>query len=168
MIGRPFQRKYYGLPVAAAGLFALTLAVVLGWRAGQAQKVEPTVIGPAPWALPQARVSDPERDAAILRSRQPWGGTVAFRESEGQPPQLSPRAIAVPWHLAGIVARGDDRFALIEVERKPDGRLEYFAVGDSLPDGTVLVQIYSDSIVSQGREAAAAGPVVHRLFEKKP
>jgi hypothetical protein len=70
------------------------------------------------------------------------------------------------WQLAGVIERGGEQFALILVGQGAAARLEYRTVGDSLPDGSVLVQIDADSATSEGRQPAAAERRVYRLFEK--
>ena len=165
MIGsRLGRRRHLQLSAAFATLFAA--AVVLGWRAGGAPTAAPPAAVPAPWALPQPTESAPARDAAVLKARHPWGGGGAFHDIDSAPAALA--ASRTPWQLAGIVERGNERYALILVGQGPSAKLEYRATGDSLPDGSVLVQIGADSATSEGGQPAPAGRRVHRLFEKAP
>ena len=158
----PSRRRLIQLGAGFAVLLAG--AVSLGWRAGEAPSSNAAAPATAPWALPQVRTQDPARDVATLTARRPWGGDTAFRDTESAPPAYSPDA--VPWQLAGIIERGGERFALILVGPGPAAKLEYRTIGDSLPDGSVLVQIGADSATSDGGKSAAADRRVYRLFEK--
>ena len=165
MTGSPLppRRRLVQLGAGFAVLFAV--AVGLGWRAGEAPTATGALAAPAPWALPEVTASDPGRDVAILTARHPWGGGAAFRDIESTPPPAPPPAV-IPWQLAGVIERGGERFALILLGRGPSAKLEYRAIGDSLPDGSVLVQIDADSATSDGGQSAAAERRVYRLFEK--
>ncbi len=162
MIGsRLNPRRRLQLSAAFAAFFAA--AVILGWRTGGAPAAPPLATPAEAWTLPQLTASDPARDAAILKARRPWGGGAAFHDIDSPAP-----ASRAPWQLAGIVERGNERFALILVGQGPAARLEYRGMGDSLPDGSVLVQIGADSATSEGGQPAAAERRVYRLFEKTP
>jgi hypothetical protein len=141
----------------------VAVAGILGWRAGEAPLATAAPAAPAEWALPQVTAPQTARDVAILTSRHPWGGRAGFHDIDSAP---SPTIPTIPWHLAGIIARGDERLAMILVGQGPAAKLEYRATGDSLPDGSVLVQIGTDSATSQTGEPPAARQRVHRLFEK--
>jgi len=143
--------------VAAATL----LAAALGWQVGQPPTTAAPITTPANWALPTLAGRDPGPDAAILAARHPWGGRAGFRDVDAPAP-----APGSSWRLAGIVERGDERLALVLIGPGPTGRLEYRAVGDALPDGSVLVQIDADSATSEGGQSEAAGRRVYRLFDK--
>src|SRR5712692_7567532 len=134
----PRRRRHVQLCAAFAALVAG--AVVLGWRAGETPTATAAAGAPAPWALPQVSVRDPARDVAILTARHPWGGGAAFRDIDSA---RAPSLATMPWHLAGVIERGDERLALILVGQGPAAKLEYRAKGDLLPDGSVLVQIGS-------------------------
>jgi hypothetical protein len=136
--------------------------VVLGWRAGRPGPAPQAAVDKTPWAVPAPAAADPARDAAILRARWPWGGTVAFRDIDAGPPA----APSQPWALVGTIARDAERFALIRVGPGPAGRIEYRGVGDKMPDGSRLDEIAGDSVTTQAGGNAA--PVVHRLFDKRP
>ena len=153
-------RRPAQLAAAFAALFAA--AVVIGWRAGAPPGSAAAAATPAPWTLPPVNERDPARDVAILAARHPWGGGAAFHDVDAPPPA----PLAMSWHLAGIVQRGDERLALVLVGQGPAVTLEYRAVGDSLPDGSVLVQIGADSATSEGGQSAAAERRVYRLFDK--
>ncbi len=147
-------------PPLVLGFAALVaVAVALGWRTGEAPLDTPKAAAPAPWSLPQMVHPDPGPDMALLTARHPWGNA-AFRDID------SPRPPAAPWHLAGIVERGNERYALVLLGQGPAARLEYRAVGKSLPDGSVLVRIEPDSATSEGGQSATAERRVYRLFEK--
>jgi len=151
-------RRLMQLTIACGAL--LVGAILAGWHAGDAPVDDAARLASAAWTLPSPNVRDPEQDVAIINSRQPWGGRAAFRD-----PELPPSGNAV-WRLAGIVERGGELFALIMVGPAAGGRLEYRSVGESLPDGSVLVQIDPDSATSQRGQSVTAERSVHRLFEK--
>lgn len=137
-------------------------AIVLGWRAGEAPAPSTAPAAAAEWALPGAKATDPERDMAVLAARRPWGSQ-SFRDPE--------EGVAPPpgqWRLAGIVLRGDKRLALILLGSGPTATLEYRAVGDRLPDNSVLVQIDADSATSEGGASGATVRRAYRLFDQRP
>ena len=153
------RRRLVQLGAAFAALFVG--AVILGWRTGKAPSANPAAPGAlAAWTLPQVDVPQTARDAAILTARRPWGGASAFHDID------TPRAPPAPWRLVGIVQRGDERLALILVGQGPAAKLEYRKTGESLPDGSVLVQIGADSATSQNGQPSVAEQRVYRLFEK--
>ncbi len=162
MIGAALLARRRPVQLAAAFAALLAAAAVLGWHAGAAPSSAAAAAAPARWALPPVNARDPAHDAAILTARHPWGGGAAFRDIDTP----APASAAMPWHLAGIVERGDERLALVLVGNGPTAKLEYRAVGDSLPDGSVLVQIGADSATSEGGQSAAAVQRVYRLFDK--
>ena len=162
MIGAALLARRRPVQLAAAFAALLAAAAVLGWHAGAAPSSAAAAAAPARWALPPVNPRDPAHDAAILTARHPWGGGAAFRDIDTP----VPASAAMPWHLAGIVERGDERLALVLVGNGPTAKLEYRAVGDSLPDGSVLVQIGADSATSEGGQSAAAERRVYRLFDK--
>lgn len=159
--GSPFLRRRR-LQLAAAFLVLLGGAVVLGWQSGAAPTEAPPAARSAPWVLPQIVASNAARDAAALSARRPWGGASSFVDID------SPRPVAAtqPWQLAGVIERDNERLALVLIGRGPNAKLEYRAVGETLPDGSVLVQIGADSATSEGGQSAAAERRVHRLFDK--
>ena len=150
-------RRLMQLSIACGAL--LVVAILAGWHTGDAPADGAARLAPAAWTLPSPNVRDPEQDVAIINLRQPWGGRAAFRD-----PELAPLPGNAVWRLAGIVERGGERLVLIMVG--PEARLEYRSVGESLPDGSVLVQIDLDSATSQRGQSGAAERSVHRLFEK--
>jgi hypothetical protein len=147
------------LPLGLGLAALLAVAVAFGWRAGEAPLDTSKLVAAAPWSLVQVTHPDPRRDLALLTARHPWG-SAAFRDVD------SPRSPAPPWHLAGIVERGDKRYALVLLGQGPAAKLEYRAVGDSLPDGSVLVRIEPDSATSEGGQSATVERRVYRLFER--
>jgi hypothetical protein len=108
--------------------------------------------------------SDTAGDLAVLRSRKPWGGGTAFVDPEIAP---APMQNAEPWRLAGVIERDREALALILIGSGPTARLEYRAVGDRLPDGSVFVRIDADSATSQEGQPPAVVQHVYRLFENK-
>jgi hypothetical protein len=137
-------------------------ALVLGWRAGEMPQSGPAGEAPMDWSLPPAGARDIEHDLSVLTARRPWGGGDAFADIE------NPAPVSAPWRLVGVVQRANQRFALILIGSGPGAKLEYRAVGDSLPDGNVLVQIGDDSATSGNDKSSPASQRVHRLFEKSP
>jgi hypothetical protein len=163
MTNSPLPRRRL-LQLCAASAVLVAGAVILGWHAGEPATATAPAPVPAPWALPQINLSDPARDVASLTARHPWGGGAGFHDIDS--PQRTPAPAGAPWHLAGIIERGGERFALILVGQGPAAKLEYRAKGDLLPDGNVLVQIGADSATSEAGKAAAAERRVYRLFER--
>jgi len=150
-----------GRPLLATGMAGLVLfagAVALGWRAGEAPHLQAGQAPATQWVLPQLRTTDTEQDTAYLMTRRPWGGSTAFRDPEAMPPTVS-------WQLAGVVGRDGRWFALVAVGPQPTAALQYRTIGERLPDDTVLVQIDTDSVTSEGPQGVRR---VHRLFEKRP
>jgi hypothetical protein len=164
MTGLPGLSRQRLVQLCAAFAALMAGAIVLGWRTGEAPANTTAPAAPADWALPQVNPPDPARDATILTARHPWGGGAAFRDIDAGP--RAPSAPAVPWRLAGIVVRGDERLALVMTGQGAGTKLEYRATGDRLPDGSVLVQIGADSATSQNGEPPVAERRVYRLFEK--
>jgi hypothetical protein len=152
-------RRLMQLSIACSAL--LVVAILAGWHAGDAPADEAARLAPAAWTLPSPNVRDPEQDVATINSRQPWGGRAAFRD-----PELAPPPGNAVWRLAGIVERGGERLVLIMVGPGAGAMLEYRSVGESLPDGSVLVRIDPDSATSQRGQSVTAERSVHRLFEK--
>jgi hypothetical protein len=163
MIGSSAFPRARRVQFGAAFAALLAAAIILGWHAGAPPTAIAAAEAPAPWALPLVTPRDPAADAVILRARHPWGGRDAFRDPEVPPP---PPPAATPWQLAGVIERGDQRLAFVLVGKGAAAKLEYRAVGDSLPDGSVLVQIDADSATSEGGKSAAAERRVYRLFDK--
>jgi hypothetical protein len=146
-----------GIPVGVI----FVCAALLGWSAAD------TPVPPAPrvaagsWSLPQVEARDPARDLAIITAGRPWDRGI------GSPDTGSAAAAAAGWRLAGIVERNDQRFALIASGPDTAAKLDYLSLGDSLPDGSVLVELTPDSAAVEGGKSAAAGRRVYRLFDKK-
>jgi hypothetical protein len=165
MIGAPLFRgpRRVQLGIATGALAAS--AAILGWHAGKIPVPRTASAPPTVWELPRAAVSDTADDLAILRSRKPWGGGTAFVDPEiASTPQIQN---AEPWRLAGIIERDREAMALILIGSGPTARLEYRAVGERLPDGSVFVQIDADSATSQEGQPPAVVQHVYRLFDNK-
>lgn len=139
----------------------LAAAATLGWQNGAIAGKPAAPPRPIAWSLPQSAARDPAGDLAMLEARHPWGGRAAFRDIDAGPPPAQ-----APWHLAGIVERGDERLAMIFVGIGPAAKLEYRSLGENLPDGSVLVQIGADSATSERGKSSVAERRVYRLFEK--
>jgi hypothetical protein len=140
-------------------------AMIIGWHAGKIPVPRATPAPPTAWELPRPAASDTAGDLAVLRSRKPWGGRTAFVDSEIAPAPQSQNA--EPWRLAGIIERDHKALALILIGSGPTARLEYRAIGDRLPDGSVFVQIDADSATAQEGQPSAVVQHVYRLFENK-
>jgi hypothetical protein len=145
----------------AAGAAVFLAAVALGWSDHGSLAARAAPAATDPWALPKTHQADAEADAAILRTRRPWGGAASFRDSETPAAAQSATANA-PWRFVGTVMRGNENFALIEVA----GQLKYIAAGAALPDNGTVTQIEQDSIVVQRPAGSSAGPTTYRLFHK--
>lgn len=159
--------------VAAAG------AAVLGWGAGVTPLPPLAAIPKETWELREIKPEDTAKLVEVLAARHPWAG---FIDSSRRPDQRrtaarpQPKAPATPWRLAGIVQRGDESFALIATGQAAQTKIEYRRVGDSLPDGSILVQISPDSAKTQpaspppsSDDTPPENPEtrVYRLFDKK-
>jgi hypothetical protein len=132
---------------------AVAVASFLGWQAGY------TVVDPGPplartrWSLPGQVAEDPARDLAILTARRPWSDGFAGQAEtgpDGQRGAAAGSAQALQWRLAGVVERPDGNFVLIATGPPNAVKFEYRAVGDTLPDGSTLVEITSESATIQG------------------
>jgi hypothetical protein len=130
---------------------AAIVSAFLGWQSGQILVPAGPPLAPTPWELPPRSTEDPTRDLAILTARRPW--TNAFLEAGAGPAQAEPTGAAssraAAWRLAGIVQRLGENLALIAIGQPDAAKLEYRRVGDSLPDGSTLVQITSDNLVTK-------------------
>jgi hypothetical protein len=186
-----FTARRTMIRLAGVAVVLIAGAVVLGWRAGE------TAVPPLPplakdaWSTVTASADDPVKDFQIMRGRHPWTGfldmtkrlqvnrgpAAAAAAAARRPAPVKPK---VPWRLAGIILRGDESFVLIATGQAAKTTLEYRRVGDSLPDGSILVQIMPDSAKTQPAPSAAppsenpeAPPpekpetIVYRLFDKK-
>jgi hypothetical protein len=169
------------LRYAIAGAVIVGGGVALGWRAGETGD---PLAGPAAkdqWALAAPKEEDVTKDLGALKSLHPWTGFV-----EQQKPAARPQPPARPtWRLAGIVQRGAETLVLISTAQGQTAKFEYRRVGDSLPDGSILVQITADSAMtrmpaSPDSSSSTAAPSsaapssdsspearTYRLFDKK-
>ncbi len=154
-------------------------AGVLGWRAGQPSAPPAAVIAKDPWSLGSLKSEDTSKDMDLLKIRRSWDG---FDRGRG-PAQAQARARgpAVTWRLAGIVKRGDESFVLISTGQAQTAKYEYRRVGDSLPDGSILVQIMPDGAKTQAppadaraksdsakKPSSSSDTHVYRLFNQNP
>ena len=130
--------------LAIAGLFIVGCGMALGWRAGEAIESPQGKAASDPWSLDAAKKPDPSKDLDVLAALHPWSGAAPKRQ------QVAAAAPPPPtWRLAGIVKRGDENFALIQTGTASRIMFEYRKLGESLPDGTILVQIGDDSAKTQ-------------------
>ena len=163
MIGSPAPRtSLIRLAIPAALIFAC--AVVLGWNAGDT--IVPMAAAPAPirWSLPQPKADDAARDMAALTTAKPW-----HRDFPGlRPAAPTPgQAAAADWRLAGIVDRDEERYALVLSGAGAAAKIAYLQVGDTLPDGSVIVALTRDSAAAEGGKPPAHGHRIYRLFGEK-
>jgi hypothetical protein len=129
---------------AFAGVLILGGGVALGWRAGEPANPLAVPTAKDQWTLTAPKAEDVTKDLGALKSLHPWTGFVE------QKPAARPQAAARPtWRLAGIVQRGNETIALITTAQGPAAKFEYRRVGDTLPDGSILVQITADSAKTQ-------------------
>jgi hypothetical protein len=158
-----------------SGVAALVSAF-LGWQAGQISVSAGAPPAPTPWELPSRPTEDTARDLAILNARHPWTNPLlAAGAGAGLPGAAGGAGAAgagasnpkpAVWRLAGIVQRPGEDFALIVVGEPGAAKLEYRRVGDSLPDGSTLVQITADNAVT--KSAGSTGEQrVYWLFRGK-
>ncbi len=178
------QRSLVRIAGVTAVLFAA--AAALGWKAGETPPPPPPAVGKEAWALQASTPDDPDHDLGILKARHPWTGIIDMtkrppvnRVVPGAKPAAAAARPRPNWRLAGIVQRGDESFVLIATGNPRQTTYEYRRVGDSLPDGSILVQISADSAKTEIKppasaaspesspQAAAPETTVYRLFDKK-
>jgi hypothetical protein len=182
MIGLQSSMRRNLLRIAGVAVVLVAVAVGVGWRAG---KTEVPPLPPLPkdsWSLPKADAEDTAKDLAVMKGKHPWTGfldmtkrvTLNKRSATQTPARTAPRPAParpqVPWRLAGVIQRGDESLVLIATGKEPKTILEYKKVGDSLPDGSILVQIMSDSAKTQApasESSTSEDPKIYRLFDKK-
>ena len=152
---------------------AVALFAYLGWQAGEATVPPGPPLRPTAWALPALPQEDPAKDLAAINARHPWSNMLAgladpkaaaaAAAAGGAPPGAPPPP---SWRLAGIIERADGRFALIATGAPGPVKYQYRSVGETLPDGSRLVEITTDNAVAQ-----TAGPAgerhVYWLFRGK-
>ena len=145
------------------GGVAVVLSAFLGWQAGETAVPAGPRLAAAKWALPTVAPEDPGKDLAALTARHPWSSVSGTTDvaNGGNGPGAAPGTPApVPWRLAGIVERADGRFALIANGQPGAIKFEYHIVGDKLSDGSRLVAITADSVVTE----AAGSPGEQRVY----
>lgn len=144
--------------IAATLVAAATLSLAFGWQMGQ--ETQQSALAPAAeaWSLPQPQETAPGQDMAEITTKRPWAaegraaGMGAIRPDAGSG--------ATGWRLAGTVQRGDQQFALIA----RGTALEYKRVGDSLPDGSIILQINQDGVITDGGSSSPDKKTRHTLF----
>lgn len=148
-----------------AGAAGLALAVGLGWLDAPAT-APPAYAPPAEaWSLPTLAQSQSGRGLAEVTALRPWSAD----RRPAAPPNPSPTAGPAPegWRLAGIVLRGEERFVLITGGSVNSQDVEYKRVGDTLPDGSIILQISQDSVITEGGASSPGGRTTHRLFDSR-
>ncbi|HUZ74928.1 MAG TPA: hypothetical protein VMU87_18230 [Stellaceae bacterium] len=156
-----FAERRTLLRLAVAAVLMIGSGIALGWRAGQTDVPPAAPIAKEKWSVKPPEREDPTRDLSVLTSLHPWTGFVEARREQAAAHKAPPA-----WRLAGIVQRGEEKFALIAMGQYPKPIFEYRRVGDSLPDGSILVQITSDSAKTKMHSAPA--PSSARTFPPSP
>ena len=147
--------------LAVAGVLLISAGAALGWKAGQTDEPPALPTAKEKWALAAPQGDDTTKDLAILNLRKPWGSP-----DEARREQPTARTAPPQWRLAGIVVSGEEKLALISTGQYPRARFEYRRIGESLPDGSILVQITSDSAKTESR--SAPGPASSPAFPPSP
>jgi hypothetical protein len=184
MMGFAFLDRVTLYRIGAAFGFAVLMALFLGWGSGYTPPPPLTRAAPEQWKLNPPAPPDAAKDLAALKARHPWSADMPGAASaaggaggaDGPGAPADPKAV---WRLAGVIERGDERFALIAIGVEPSVTLEYKKIGDALPDGSVLVQITPNSATTGPSKAApkdapnsidapdASGQHIYRLFGSK-
>jgi hypothetical protein len=160
MMGFAFLDRVTLYRIGAGFGFAVLIALFLGWGSGYTPPPPLTRAAPEQWKLNPPAPPDAAKDLATLKARHPWsadlpgaaaGGAGGTGGAGGPGAPADPQAV---WRLAGVIERGDERFALIAIGVEPSVTLEYKKIGDALPDGTVLVQITPNSATTGPSEEA--------------
>lgn len=163
------------LRLAVAAVLMVGIGIALGWRADQTDESPASQMAKEPWSVQPPKSEDPTKDLALLTSRHPWTGNTEAKKEEAAAHKVPPA-----WRLVGIVQSGKEKFALVTTGQSPRPRPAYLRIGDALPDGSILVQITSDSAKTEMRSIppsssppasppASTSAIAHtyRLFEKK-
>jgi hypothetical protein len=148
---------------------AVVVSAFLGWQAGQISVPAAPPPAPIAWELSSPPTEDPARDLAILTARRPWTNAslaAGAGDAQHQPAGAAANPAPAAWRLAGIVQRPSENFALIVIGAAGAAKLEYHRVGDVLPDGSTLVQITSETAITESAGAAGARRV-YWLFRGK-
>ena len=105
----------------------------------------PPSLPPEAWSLPKIAQPDIKKDLDSIKTRNLWG--IVSEVSTPKPPE---------WRILGVARTGPERFVLLALEGKP---AETLKVGDTLPDGTKIVQIDNDRffIMTPERKKIAFG-----------
>lgn len=90
------------------------------------------------WELPKLPENQSRKSMETINARNLWGVAVA----SNMPPEPK-------WSIQGIARSGNERFVLLAYEGKP---VEILKVGDSLPDGTRVVQIENDRFLVESSD----------------
>jgi hypothetical protein len=154
---RPEDFRRTEVQAGAAAGAALLVALVMGWLNGRAHPATLHAQDEEQWSIPQVRESSAARDQAVLSSRKLWNGYYATGSSQG-----GGQSAPAKWRFAGTVVRGQERFALIAGES--GGKLQYLKIGDKLPDGSSLVDISPDTLVSDGGSGTPEERHSYHLF----
>jgi hypothetical protein len=141
----------------AIGIAALpVLAFGFGWLQENAlpRGASRGIAAPAEWAPPRPAERDLAADANLLASRRPFGASIG----PGAAPQAgatgaaapggNPASPAVQWRLGGIVMTETSRRLVVLSRQTPQSveRSELRAVGETLPDGSIVQSIDPGSI----------------------
>lgn len=121
------------------GLFILiSLGLSLWFAPGPEQRDKPRDADESPWsplALDNRKRSLNEALRTVTRGR-PWGEEDAGSRGKARSGQ---------WRFCGVVRSGENRFALIEEDKK----VRRYTQGDTLPGGMILKTVGNDHIEVQ-------------------
>lgn len=101
-----------------------------------------------PWNLPKQAENDSNKFIGAINTRNLWGIVTAAAAKEPE------------WHILGLARSGADRFILLAYDGKP---VEMLKVGDTLPDGSKIVQIEKEQffIMTPDKKKLAFGIYKH-------
>ena len=122
--------------IAAVSAGIVLAAAVVGWVRPIELPVGSVAGGSGAWRLPAG--ADLERSTAAQYAAIRGVAWVGMQGSAG------PGGAASEWTLLGLVGRPDDRAALVRVGKDP--LIKRFSAGDTLPDGSRLVEVGSSGI----------------------
>jgi hypothetical protein len=160
------------LALAAGIVFLPIFTFVVGWLQDVAlpRSAIRADAAPAEWALPRQAERDLAADMNLLASKRPFGAAIgASAAPAGGVVGAAAAGVvaaspAIQWRLGGIVMTETSRRLVVLFRPTPQDaeRSELRAVGDTLPDGSIVQSIDPGS-VSLNREGML---VTLRMFAK--
>jgi hypothetical protein len=141
----------------AIGIAALpVLAFGFGWLQENAlpRGASRGPAAPTEWAPPRPAERDLAADANLLASRRPFGASIGpgaappAGATGAAAPGSNPASPAVQWRLGGIVMTETSRRLVVLSRQTPQSveRSELRAVGETLPDGSIVQSIDPGSV----------------------